>query len=370
MVGPNGVGKTTLLRLILGLERPDAGTIEVGPSVKITFIDQSRDDLNPEKTVYEEISEGRDVILVGDREYHIREYLSQFQFKGGQQQTLVGKLSGGERNRLLLAKTLRRGANLLLLDEPTNDLDLATLRVLEVTPERAAPEPSSAEVLPPSRRRRTPRRRLMGPGAVSVAIHAIVLVFLRWMVLLPGGPPPDDAAVALRPEDLVVVPLDGEAITVADVPDRIISHLRPSVDTPHHLALYRGDPSIGSVIHTHSNYATAWAAAGRAIPCGLTALADEFGGEVPCAPYAPNEGDAIGDAMLAHRTRAPAILLANHGVFTFDATPDKALKAAVMVEDAAKTMWLAEQLDGVTPLPAEEIDRWWDRYHSTYGQDT
>ncbi len=174
---------------------------------------------------------------------------------------------------------------------------------------------------------------------------------------------------SLRPEDLVVVPLDGEAVTVADVPDRIISHLRPSVDTPHHLALYRGDPSIGSVIHTHSNYATAWAAAGRAIPCGLTALADEFGGEVPCAPYAPNEGNAIGDAMLAHRTRAPAILLANHGVFTFDDTPQKALKAAVMVEDAAKTMWLAEQLDEVSLLPQEEIDRWWDRYHSTYGQD-
>ncbi len=131
VVGPNGVGKTTLLRMILGQEKPDSGTLELGPTVKITYIDQTRDDLNPEKTVYEEISEGRDVIQVGQREYHIREYLSGFQFKGGQQQTLVGKLSGGERNRLLLAKTLRRGANLLLLDEPTNDLDLVTLRVLE-----------------------------------------------------------------------------------------------------------------------------------------------------------------------------------------------------------------------------------------------
>lgn len=131
IVGPNGVGKTTLLRMLLGLEQPDSGTIEIGPTVKITYIDQTRDDLNPNKTVYEEISEGRDVIEVGSREYHIREYLSGFQFRGGQQQTLVGKLSGGERNRLLLAKTLRRGANLLLLDEPTNDLDLTTLRVLE-----------------------------------------------------------------------------------------------------------------------------------------------------------------------------------------------------------------------------------------------
>jgi ATPase subunit of ABC transporter with duplicated ATPase domains len=97
----------------------------------VTYVDQSRDDLDPSKTVYETISEGRDVIKVGAREYHIREYLAGFQFKGGQQQALVGKLSGGERNRLLLAKTLRRGANLILLDEPTNDLDLPTLRVLE-----------------------------------------------------------------------------------------------------------------------------------------------------------------------------------------------------------------------------------------------
>jgi ATP-binding cassette ChvD family protein len=131
ITGPNGSGKTTLLRMILGREQPDKGTIELGPTVQLTFIDQTREDLNPEKTVYEEISEGRDVIQVGGREYHIREYLSGFQFKGSAQQTPVGKLSGGERNRLLLAKTLRRGANLLLLDEPTNDLDLTTLRVLE-----------------------------------------------------------------------------------------------------------------------------------------------------------------------------------------------------------------------------------------------
>ena len=131
VVGPNGAGKTTLLKMILGMEKPDGGKVELGPTVKLTFIDQTREDLNPDKTVYEEISEGRDFIQVGNREYHVREYLSQFQFKGSQQQTLVGKLSGGERNRLLLAKTLRRGANLLLLDEPTNDLDLVTLRVLE-----------------------------------------------------------------------------------------------------------------------------------------------------------------------------------------------------------------------------------------------
>lgn len=185
------------------------------------------------------------------------------------------------------------------------------------------------------------------------------------IIIKPSGVDYD----TLRPEDLVVVTLDGEAVPAADVPDRVASRLRPSVDTPHHLALYRGDPTIGSVIHTHSNHATAWAAAGRAIPCALTALADEFGGEIPCAPYAPNEGGAIGDAILAHRTRAPAILLANHGVFAFDATPRKALKAAAMVEDAAKTMWLAVQLGEAPALPPHEIEQWWDRYHSTYGQN-
>lgn len=174
----------------------------------------------------------------------------------------------------------------------------------------------------------------------------------------------------LRPEDLAVVTLDGEPAPAEAVPDGVTTHLRPSVDTAHHLALYRGDPTIAGVIHTHSNFATAWAAAGLPIPCALTAMADEFGGEVPCAPYADNEGDHIGDAILAHRTRAPGLLLANHGVFTFDATPRKALKAAVMIEDAAKTMWLASRLGTPPPLPPDEIEKWWTRYHATYGQVT
>jgi len=187
----------------------------------------------------------------------------------------------------------------------------------------------------------------------------------RGLVLIkPSGVDYD----SLRAEDLVAVDLDGNRVTEA--PDGVVSPLRPSVDTPHHLALYRGDETIGGVIHTHSNYATAWAATGRPIPCALTAMADEFGGEIPCAPYAPNVGDAIGDAILAHRTRAPGILLANHGVFTFDATPRRALKAAAMIEDAAKTMWLASRLGDVQVLPPDEIEAWWDRYHSTYGQAT
>ncbi len=131
VAGPNGAGKTTLFRMILGEEKPDAGTIELGPSVRVTYVEQNRITLDPKKTVYQEVAAGQDRLRVGKREYLIREYLARFQFKGEIQETLVGKLSGGERNRLLLAKCLRNDGNLLLLDEPTNDLDVTTLRVLE-----------------------------------------------------------------------------------------------------------------------------------------------------------------------------------------------------------------------------------------------
>jgi L-ribulose-5-phosphate 4-epimerase len=174
----------------------------------------------------------------------------------------------------------------------------------------------------------------------------------------------------LRPQDLAVVDLNGSPVAADRVPDGVASDLRPSVDTPHHLVLYARDPSIGAVAHTHSNYATAWAAAARPIPCALTAMADEFGGDIPCAPYADNEGDHIGEAILAVRTRAPAVLLAGHGVFAFDATPGKAVKAAAMVEDAAKTLAIALGLGDPRPLPPGEIEKWWIRYHATYGQAT
>jgi L-ribulose-5-phosphate 4-epimerase len=174
----------------------------------------------------------------------------------------------------------------------------------------------------------------------------------------------------LRPDELSIVGLDGAAVEADRIPDRISSPLRPSVDTMHHLALYRGDPSIGGVVHTHSSFATAWAAAGRPIPCALTAMADEFGGEIPCAPYADNEGDHIGEAILAARTRAPAVLLENHGVFAFGPTPTAAVKAAAMAEDAAKTLALATRLGDPHPLPPVEIEKWWTRYHEGYGQPT
>ncbi len=174
----------------------------------------------------------------------------------------------------------------------------------------------------------------------------------------------------LRPEDLAVVTLDGTPARPHEVPDGIATPLRASVDTPHHLVLYREDPTIGGVVHTHSNHATAWAAVARPIPCALTAVADEFGGEIPCAPYAGPQGDRIGRAILSARTRAPAVLLANHGVFAFDATPMKAVKAAAMVEDAAKTLCIALGLGDPRPLDSEEVQTWWTRYHETYGQPT
>ncbi|HVZ52669.1 MAG TPA: energy-dependent translational throttle protein EttA [Pseudolabrys sp.] len=131
VIGPNGAGKTTLFRMITGQEKPDGGTIKVGESVHLGYVDQSRDALDGKKNVWEEISDGNDVMLVGKREVNSRAYVSLFNFKGADQQKKVGTLSGGERNRVHLAKMLKSGANLLLLDEPTNDLDVETLRALE-----------------------------------------------------------------------------------------------------------------------------------------------------------------------------------------------------------------------------------------------
>ena len=131
VIGPNGAGKTTLLRMITGHEQPDAGVMRVGETVDLAYVDQSRDALDPDKTVWEEVSGGYDQIPLGDQTVNSRAYVAGFNFKGTDQQTKVGKLSGGERNRLHLAKLLRSGGNLLLLDEPTNDLDTDTLRALE-----------------------------------------------------------------------------------------------------------------------------------------------------------------------------------------------------------------------------------------------
>ncbi len=131
VIGPNGAGKTTLFRMITGQDKPDSGTIKIGESVTLGYVDQSRDSLDDKKNVWEEISGGNDVIYLGKKEINSRAYCSAFNFKGGDQQKKVGSLSGGERNRVHLAKMLKAGSNVLLLDEPTNDLDVDTLRALE-----------------------------------------------------------------------------------------------------------------------------------------------------------------------------------------------------------------------------------------------
>jgi sulfate-transporting ATPase len=131
VIGPNGAGKTTLFRMITGQEQPDSGTLKVGSTVQVAYVDQSRDALDPDKTVYEEISGGQDQLQFGRRSVNARAYAAGFNFRGADQQKKVGTLSGGERNRLHLARLLKSGGNLLLLDEPTNDLDVDTLRALE-----------------------------------------------------------------------------------------------------------------------------------------------------------------------------------------------------------------------------------------------
>jgi L-ribulose-5-phosphate 4-epimerase len=164
----------------------------------------------------------------------------------------------------------------------------------------------------------------------------------------------------ITPENLAEVRVStGEVLTPG---------VRPSVDLPHHLFLYRRVPGLGGIIHTHSNYATAFAAVHRPIPLALTSIADEFGDEIPCAPYLDNEGEHIGEGILRHRNRAPAILLGSHGVFAWGPTPRAALKAAVMTEDAAKTIWLAIQIGEPRVIPPEEAEKWHDRYQNRYGQ--
>jgi L-ribulose-5-phosphate 4-epimerase len=176
------------------------------------------------------------------------------------------------------------------------------------------------------------------------------------LVIKPSGMDYDK----ITPENLVAVRVStGEVLG---------SGVRPSVDLPHHLFLYRRLPELRGVIHTHSNYATAFAAVGRSIPLVLTAIADEFGAEIPCAPYVDNEGEHIGEAILAHMNRSPAILLQNHGVFAWGGSPRAALKAAVMVEDVAKTVWLSYQLGTPKVIPSDEAEKWYDRYHNRYGQ--
>lgn len=166
---------------------------------------------------------------------------------------------------------------------------------------------------------------------------------------------------ALTPESMVVCDLDGALVE---------GEYSPSSDTAAHAYVYRHRPDVGGVVHTHSTYATAWAARGEPIPCVLTAMADEFGGEIPIGPFALIGDDSIGQGIVttldAHRS--PAVLMQNHGVFTIGTDARAAVKAAVMCEDVARTVHIARQLGEPLPIKAEDIDRLYDRYQNVYGQ--
>jgi len=175
------------------------------------------------------------------------------------------------------------------------------------------------------------------------------------VVIKPSGVLYED----LRPRDHVVVDLDGNVLE---------GKLKPSSDTSSHLYIYRHRPDVNGVVHTHSPYATAFAALGRPIPVYLTAMADEFGGEVPCAGFALIGGEAIGRLVVEHIGRSPALLLQNHGVFTVGRTAREAVKAAVMVEDVARTTWLALQLGTPKQIAPEDVAKLHRRYTEVYGQ--
>ncbi|MCU1445690.1 L-ribulose-5-phosphate 4-epimerase [Cryobacterium sp.] len=181
-------------------------------------------------------------------------------------------------------------------------------------------------------------------------------------VIKPSGVEYDD----LTPENQILCDLDGTVIAGTPGSDR-----SPSSDTAAHAYVYRNMPEVGGVVHTHSTYATAWAARGEAVPCVITAMADEFGGEIPIGPFAIIGDESIGRGIVStlagHRSRA--VLMQNHGVFTIGKNAKDAVKAAVMAEDVAKTVHISRQLGASLPIPQTAIDSLFDRYQNVYGQD-
>lgn len=163
----------------------------------------------------------------------------------------------------------------------------------------------------------------------------------------------------MRPEHMVVVDLDGKMVE---------GDFKPSSDVYSHLYIYKHRPDVGGVVHTHSRYATAFAAVGKEIPCVLTAIADEFGGPIPCGGFALIGDEAIGKVVVDSIGKSPAVLLKNHGVFTIGRNAKSAVKAAVMTEDNAKTAWLAMQIGTPDVIPQEDVDKLHQRYMNVYGQ--
>ncbi|GAC1670864.1 MAG: L-ribulose-5-phosphate 4-epimerase [Candidatus Limnocylindrales bacterium] len=180
---------------------------------------------------------------------------------------------------------------------------------------------------------------------------------------------PASGLVAIKPSGVRYGELTAESMVVLDLDGTIVEgKLKPSSDTASHLHVYRHRPDVNGVVHTHSRYATAFAAVGRSIPVYLTAQADEFGGEIPCAGFALIGDEAIGAQVVAAIGRSPAVLLKNHGVFTIGPSAGAAVKAAVMVEDIAATVWLALQIGTPDVLPDDVVEQLHRRYTTVYGQ--
>ncbi len=175
--------------------------------------------------------------------------------------------------------------------------------------------------------------------------------------------------VVIKPSGVLYEDLTPDKIVIVDLEGNILEgKMKPSVDTPTHLYVYRHMPRVNGIVHTHSNYATAFAALGRPIPVYLTAIADEFGGEIPCGGYAPIGGEDIGKEIVRTVGDSPAVLLKNHGVFTLGKDPLSALKAAVTVEDVAKSVFLSLLLGTPEEIPPDEVQRLHERYVRRYGQ--
>jgi len=183
-----------------------------------------------------------------------------------------------------------------------------------------------------------------------------------------SGRDPETNLVVIKPSGILFNELTPDNMVIVDLESRLVEgDLGPSSDTASHVYIYKHRPDVLGVAHTHSNYATAFAAIGKPIPVYLTAIADEFGGPIPCGGYARIGGKQIGEEVLRAIGNSPAILMKNHGVFTLGKSVQAALKAAVMVEDIARTVWLALQLGLPDELPAEEIAANFDRYQHRYG---
>jgi L-ribulose-5-phosphate 4-epimerase len=184
-----------------------------------------------------------------------------------------------------------------------------------------------------------------------------------------SGRDPETGLVAIKPSGVRYEDLRPEHMVVLDLQGGIVEGgLKPSSDTYSHLYIYRARPDVGGVVHTHSRYASAFAAVGKSIPCVLTAMADEFGGSIPCGGFALIGDEAVGKVVVESIGKSPAVLLKNHGVFTIGKNPTAAVKAAVMTEDVAAIVWMAYQIGQPDEIPVEDIARLHKRYMNDYGQ--